>query len=124
MEEVVQAMGSGNWETADEVLGMIDTYQQAKATGVEIAHNKMEAEVKYNRMKVFARCRVGYLILGGLSLLWALGTLFGVRHRKWIKWLLVGCVFSVFLFIPTGWLCVGMWEDMLRGVIRMRRWCM
>lgn len=102
MEEVVQAMGSGNWEMADEVLGMIDTYQQAKATGVEIAHNKMEAEVKYNRMKVFARCRVGYLILGGLSLLWALGTLFGVRHRKWIKWLLVGCVFSVFLFHSYG----------------------
>lgn len=102
LEEVAQAIGSGNWEAADEVLGMINTYQQAKATGVEIAPNKMKAEVKYNRMKVFSRCRVGYLILGGLSLLWALGTLFGLRHRRWIKWLLAVGVLVVFLFHTGG----------------------
>lgn len=102
LEELVHAVGSGNWETADEVLGMIDTYQQAKATGVEIAHDKMKAEVAYNYMKVFSRCRTGYLILGGMSLLWTLGILFGLAQKKWVKGVLISCVLAVFLFHTLG----------------------
>lgn len=102
LEEVAEAVGSGKWETADEVLGMIDTYQHARATGVDIDRQKMEMEVKYNRQKVFSRCRVGYLVLGGLSLLWALGALFGVCRHKWVRWLLVAGVLVVFHFHMYG----------------------
>lgn len=103
LEEVAQALtGSGDWKAADDVLDMIDTYQQARATGVNITHRKMETEVKYNRLNVFARCRLGYLILGGLCLLWAVGCLFGIRRSKWIDGLFVAGILAVFLFHMYG----------------------
>lgn len=102
LEEVVQAAGGGDWTKADEVLDMIETYQHAKATGVDITRQKMELEVKYNQLKVFSLCRVGYLLLGGLSLLWVFGTLFGICRRRWMKWLLVVGVLLVFHFHMYG----------------------
>lgn len=102
LEEVTAAMAGGNWEKADEIVGMIDAYQQAKANGVDVSHGKLEAEVKYNRLNIFRYCRIGYLVLGGLGLLCALGTLFGLFRMKWIKWLLVAGVLVFFLFHLYG----------------------
>lgn len=102
LEEVAGAIGSGDWGTAEEVLGMIDTYQQAKSVGVDIAHRKMQMETDYNRLKIFSRCRVGYLVLGGLCLLWALGALFGMNRWRWVQWLLVTGVLAVFAFHMYG----------------------
>lgn len=102
LEEVSGAIGSNDWKTADEVLGMIDTYQQAKAEGVDVSPEKMKMEVKYNHQKVFSRCRVGYLVLGGLSLLWAVLSLFGLCRYRWVRWVLVAGVAAVFCFHVYG----------------------
>lgn len=72
LEEVSSAVVSGDWEQADKVLGMIDTYQQAKATGVDISEKKLETEVLYNRLNPFHICRISYLVLGFISLLLSL----------------------------------------------------
>lgn len=102
LEEVGKAVYNGNWDGADKVLDMIDTYQQAKATGVDIDREKMKAEVEYNRLNIFSRCRVGYLSLGGMTLVWALGLLFGWFRMRWVKWILVLGIVAFFCFHMYG----------------------
>ena len=40
LSEVQEGLKSGDWEKADEVIGMIHTYQQAKNKTVDIALRK------------------------------------------------------------------------------------
>lgn len=102
LDEVGQALIHGDWNTADEILGMIRTYQDAKATGVGLSPHKIKAEVRYNRLKVFTHCRLGYFILGGLSLIWAIGCLLGNCRWRWGQPLLVSGIVAVFLFHTYG----------------------
>lgn len=102
LEELHDAVLQHKWETADEVLGMIDTYQQAKSTGVDISREKLGAEVKYNRLNIFRYCRIGYLLIGGLSLLWAIGSMFGFLTKSWIRWIWVVGILLVFHFHMYG----------------------
>jgi hypothetical protein len=50
--EVQEGLKSGDWAKADEVVGMIDTYQQAKNKTLDISPKRMQAELKYNKMDV------------------------------------------------------------------------
>lgn len=102
LEEVTNALASNDWSEAGKVLGMIDTYQQAKATGVDISHYKMNAEIQYNKLNIFKYCRMGYLILGGISLVFAMFGLFGMANSKVVKWTLVACIAMVFGFHLYG----------------------
>lgn len=74
--EVKSALQSGDWTKADEVLGMIHTYQQAKNKTLDINPEKIRAEIKYNKLEVFRACKKGYLILGGLLLVLSFAALF------------------------------------------------
>lgn len=81
LEEVASALQQGDWSYADSIVGMISTYQQAKAThDVDISKRRMKAEVGYNKMRIFHHCKTWYLILGGLTLLTAFGGLYGLRR--------------------------------------------
>lgn len=103
IEEVQAAMKSGDWSKADEVVGMISTYQQAKNKTLDISPEKIQAEIKYNQMDVFRQCKKGYLILGGLLLVFAFIALF--KRGKWITyttWVLSFCILMVFLFHMYG----------------------
>lgn len=103
IEEVQAAMKSGDWSKADEVVGMISTYQQAKNKTLDISPEKIQAEIKYNQMDVFRQCKKGYLILGGLLLVFAFIALF--KRGKWITyttWILSFCILMVFLFHMYG----------------------
>lgn len=103
IEEVQAAMKSGDWSKADEVVGMISTYQQAKNKTLDISPEKIQAEIKYNQMDVFRQCKKGYLILGGLLLVFAFIALF--KREKWITyttWILSFCILAVFLFHMYG----------------------
>ena len=59
LSEVQEGLKSGDWEKADEVIGMIHTYQQAKNKTVDIRPEKIQAEIKYNQMDVFRQCKKG-----------------------------------------------------------------
>ncbi len=78
---------TGNDEGARRVVGMIDTYQRAKALPEHlIDRDKVEAELFYNRHNIFKISAVGYLACGGILLaflLWALlrGTAPTVERR-------------------------------------------
>lgn len=102
LEEVAAAMQQGTWTEADKVLGMISTYQQARGTAVDIRPERMQAEVTYNRMQVFRYCKIGYLVLGGLSLVWAFSLMFSRRRLRWPGWVLGAGVLAVFGFHAYG----------------------
>ena len=53
LEEVQTALQKGDWSKADEVLGMIATYQQARNQMIDIRPERIRAEVRYNKMHVF-----------------------------------------------------------------------
>lgn len=75
-DEVKAALQSGDWTKADEIVGMIHTYQQAKNKSLDIHPEKIRAEIKYNKLAVFRQCKKGYLILGGLLLVISFVALF------------------------------------------------
>lgn len=103
LSEVEEGLRSGNWTKADEIVGMIHTYQQAKGRGVDISLQRIQAELKYNRLDVFRRCKIGYLVLGGLLLLFSFVMLF--RQNRWTKavvWTLGVGVLIVFHFHMAG----------------------
>ena len=103
LSEVQEGLKSGDWEKADEVIGMIHTYQQAKNKTVDIRPEKIQAEIKYNQMDVFRQCKKGYLILGGLLLVFAFVALF--KKEKWVTymtWLLSLGILAVFVFHMYG----------------------
>lgn len=124
VEEVQTSLQSGDWTKPDEIVGMISTYQQAKNKIAGVTSGKMEAEIKYNRLDVFSQCKKGYLIFGGLLLVFAFASLF--KRARWMRWAsraLGVAVLAVFLFHTYG---MGMLlvycMDMLRGAIHMKQW--
>ena len=76
LQEVKEGLKTNDWQKADEVLAMIDTYQQAREDILDIRPAKMEAEIRYNQLDLFRQCKKGYLILGGLLLICAFAALF------------------------------------------------
>lgn len=102
LEEVSSSLKSGDWKTPDEIAGMIDTYQQAKSIGVDISHKRMRIEVKYNRLNAFKYCRVGYLILGGLSLILSILSLIKRIRFRTLKAILFVLIVGVFFLQMYG----------------------
>lgn len=103
ISEVQEALKGGDWSKADEVLGMISTYQQAKNKTLDISPERIQAELKYNKLEVFRYCKIGYLILGGLLLVLSFAMLF--KQERWMKvasWILILGVFTVFCFHMYG----------------------
>lgn len=140
LAEVQEALKGGDWSKADEVVEMIDTYQQAKNKTLDISPEKIQAEIKYNQMDVFRQCKKGYLILGGLMLVLAFAMLF--QQKRWMKvgmWVLGVGVAIVFLFHMYGmgmrWYIAGYapwsnsyetmvyvaWATVLAGLLFVRR---
>ena len=102
LEAVGEGLQNNDWSEAGKIVGMIDTYQQAMSVGVDISHDKIHAEVQYNKLNIFKYCRIGYLILGGLTLVLAVLGLFGIYESKYIKYLLLLGIMSVFAFHIYG----------------------
>lgn len=103
LEEVQEALKSNNWAKANEVIGMVSTYQQAKNKTLDISPERIQAEVEYNKMDVFRSCKIGYLILGGLLLVFTFIAQF--QPKRWTKalvWGLGTLVCIVFLYHMYG----------------------
>lgn len=103
MRWYVSELADGNAKQADDVLGMIETYQQAKNKVIEVDSKKIDAEVFYNKVRVFSSIVKYYLILGGLLLLCVFVALF--RRGRWTNvtgWVLTGGIACVFLFHTFG----------------------
>lgn len=103
LEEVQEGLRSNDWTKANEVAGMISTYQQAKNKTLDISPKKIQSELKYNKMDVFRYCKIGYLIFGGLLLIFTFIVQF--QQKRWIKsmvWILGILVLIVFHYHMYG----------------------
>lgn len=103
MNWYVAELADRNAKQADDVLGMIQTYQQAKNKVIEVDAKKIEAEVFYNKVHIFSAIVKYYLILGGLLLLCVFVALF--KRGRWTNlagWILTGGIACVFLVHTFG----------------------
>ncbi len=103
LSEVGGALSTtGEWTEAERILDMIPIYQAAKGMGVGLDYNKIDAELKYNRLDPFAKSRLLYLILGGVLLMISLLEM--TRPAKWMRyikfalWVAVLCVFHFHMY--------------------------
>lgn len=140
ISEVQYGLKSGDWSKADEVVGMISTYQQAKSKGLDISPKKMSAEIRYNELDIFVQCKRGYLILGGLLLALTFSAMF--RRQGWMaiaSRIISAAIFAVFAFHIYGmgmrWYIAGYapwsnsyetmvyvsWATVLGGLLFMRK---
>ena len=103
LQEVEEGLKTNDWQKADEVLAMIDTYQQAREDILDIRPAKMEAEIRYNQLDLFRQCKKGYLILGGLLLICAFAALFyPKRLLRYAMRGVIALIIGVFLLHVYG----------------------
>ncbi len=104
LTEIRQALNSQDWRKADEILEMIRVYQEKRSSAGAIQPRKLEMEILYNKLGIFATCRVGYLAFGGCLLGLAVAALL-VHRKRWIRGgmiLLSGCLAAIFLYHMYG----------------------
>ncbi|MFR9603136.1 MAG: cytochrome c biogenesis protein CcsA [Rikenellaceae bacterium] len=107
LSEVGEALStSGDWSEANRVLDMIPVYQNAKGKGAGIDYDKIEAELKYNKLNIFARCKFWYLILGGLLLVISFFEM--MNPRKWSKYVKLGLWIAVLLVFHFQMMGMGL----------------
>jgi cytochrome c-type biogenesis protein CcsB len=106
LAEVRAAVRSQSWGKADGRLEQIRTYQYEHNNVPEMTAGRIELELKYNRMDVFRRCRIGYLSLGGLLLLFSFSLIW--KEKKWIKWVIRLLGIAVLIVFHYQMLGMGM----------------
>ena len=62
-----EAMNTGDWKLADELITALHEYQQRFGGDVLISDKKVDLEIALNKMKVFSRLGKTYGLLGLLS---------------------------------------------------------
>jgi cytochrome c-type biogenesis protein CcsB len=101
--EVRAAVRSQDWDKAGEALNVISNYQYENNSVPEMTAGKIALELRYNRMDVFRWCKIGYLSLGGLLLLFSFVPVFnGKRRIKWIVRMLGILVLVIFHYQMMG----------------------
>ena len=103
LNEVQHAIRSGNWNTANNVLNIIKTYQLENCDANLIQPSRIRAEVRYNEMMVFQRSRLGYMLLGTLLLMLSFAQiLFGWKWLRYASHVLAFGILLVFLYHAFG----------------------
>jgi cytochrome c-type biogenesis protein CcsB len=100
--EVSNSLQSGDWSKPGRLLAGIKEFQLKNDVGKHIDVGKTQAEISYNQLRIFDRCKLSYFILGGLLLVLAFTQL--LKKQKWadgaIKILSIAilCAFLVHAF--------------------------
>jgi len=101
--EVNNSLQSGEWSKPKQLLDKIKEFQLKNDIGKHIDDGKIKAEISYNKLRIFDRCKLSYFILGGLLLVFAFMQL--LKKRKWenveIKILTIA-IWCIFLFHAFG----------------------
>lgn len=90
VQELHEAEQSGDYAPAEEVIGMINTYQRAQAHQSLINDSRIQTELWYNRLNLFAHASKAYLLAGIVLLLLLV---FGIIYPNRRKWLLCSRIF-------------------------------
>lgn len=86
VEEVQASLKSREWSMPDEIVEMISVYQQAKNKTLDISAKRMQTEIRYNHLNIFNHCKKGYLITGGVLLIFSLLSL--SQKKRWMACLM------------------------------------
>jgi cytochrome c-type biogenesis protein CcsB len=106
LTEVQESIQSGDWRKPNEVLDLISTYQTVKNNVPDFSKEKIDLELKYNRLNLFRWCKTGYLALGGLLLIFSFLTFF--RDKRWIRWVIRALGIVVLIVFHFQMLGMGM----------------
>ncbi|MDR1562166.1 MAG: cytochrome c biogenesis protein CcsA [Dysgonamonadaceae bacterium] len=82
LDKVRVAIHSGDWTEAGDALESIYDYQSQHTT-IAIDNRKLQAELHYNRLNIFNRCKKFYFLLGAHLLMFAVVYLF--KKKKTIR---------------------------------------
>jgi cytochrome c-type biogenesis protein CcsB len=104
MAEVRAAVRSQNWDRAGEALRVITDYQLQNNNVPEMTAGKLALELRYNAMDIFRWCKIAYLSLGGLLLLFTFPSIF--RERRRMKWIIR--VLGIIVLIAFHYQMMGM----------------
>lgn len=103
LSEVRNALKSGDWTKADNILNIIKSYQEKQNHTVDIDTDTIRLELIYNKVNFFRWCKIGYLSLGGLMLILSFLLLFKKnRNIRYLIRLLSACTVLVFIFHLIG----------------------
>lgn len=101
--EAYSALHTGDWATADEVLSMMNVYQQKRSSSGLLTQKQVGWELFYNRADLFFRSAIGYMAAGLLLLLFSVCRL--LKPRKWLRTvtlLLAAAIVALFLLQTFG----------------------
>ncbi|MDR1373007.1 MAG: cytochrome c biogenesis protein CcsA [Dysgonamonadaceae bacterium] len=82
LSAVADALQKDEWKTANSALQAIAEYQ-AKNSTLKIDNKKLQAELLYNRLNIFAFCKKFYFVLGAHLFVFAFVFLF--KQKKSVK---------------------------------------
>lgn len=105
-ENVREGMRSGEWEQANTVLVTILKFQTEKNKVIAISQEKIKAELLYNELNINRLCKIIYLNLGGLLLVFSFISLF--KKRKWMNRVIRVLIFLVFIGVLLHLFGIGM----------------
>lgn len=101
--EASDALRTGTWESAGEVLSMMNVYQQKQSAIPLLTEKQVSWELFYNKARLFFWSAMGYMAVGLLLLIFVVGQL--LKPRRWVKTViipLVALVVLIFLLHTSG----------------------
>ena len=101
--EAFDALRTGTWESAGEVLSMMNVYQQKQSATPLLTEKQVSWELFYNKARLFFWSAMGYMAVGLLLLIFVVGQL--LKPRRWVKTViipLVALVVLIFLLHTSG----------------------
>ncbi len=103
LQEVNNAKLSQNWEKADVALSAINQFQIEHNTGLDISPQRMAVEIKYNNLNLFHHSQKGYLIIGGILLIFSIIMMMKKEIVPWQKTvkLVLSTLVLVFFLLQT-----------------------
>lgn len=107
-KEVQKSFSSGNWQAPDSLLQAINQFQIQNNTGLDISPGRMQTEIKYNKLNLFRHCRTGYLIIGGLLLIFSFSVLLKKENKPWQKWIKLLLFIAILIFFILHTYSIGM----------------
>lgn len=103
LSEAYNALQTDNWSAADEVLSMMNVYQQKRSTAGVLTDKQVSWELFYNRADLFFWSAIGYMTVGLLLLLFSVWSL--LKSERWLRTLtivLAAGVVALFLLQTFG----------------------
>lgn len=103
LDEASDALRTGNWKSAEEVLSMMNVYQQKQSATPLLTERQVSWELFYNRARLFFRSAMGYMAVGLLLLIFVVWQL--LKPKRWFRGVIISLttlVVLIFLLHTSG----------------------